>query len=123
MTDHRPSEYGMLFRGQAVKEWPLRHSLARCLPSNIDAEGAINIEIEALKRFQVQADVLLAKGYTPHRKDLPGWWALMQHHHAPTRDGAYHLAVRVRSASGTSIRAVTLIARGDESSAVARLGQ
>jgi hypothetical protein len=85
LTDHRPSEYGMLFRGQSVKEWPLRHSLARCLPSNIDAEGAINIEIEALKRFQVQADVLLAKGYTPHRKDLPGWWALMQHHHAPTR--------------------------------------
>jgi len=85
MTDHRPSEYGMLFRGQSVAEWPLKHSFARGLPPIIDEEAAIFIEKQALKKFQEQAHLLLNTGFIPHKNDLINWWALMQHHHAPTR--------------------------------------
>jgi FRG domain len=85
MIDHRPSDDGMLFRGQSVASWPLKHSLSRSLPPTIDEEAAIFIEQQALKRFQVQAHLLLDTGFIPEKKDLPSWWALMQHHHAPTR--------------------------------------
>jgi hypothetical protein len=55
------------------------------LPDRIDAEAAIRIEKQALKKFQEHAQLLLQHDYIPDRKDLPHWWALMQHHHAPTR--------------------------------------
>jgi hypothetical protein len=38
-----------------------------------------------MKRFQAQAHLLIEKGSLPERDDLPGWWAIMQHHGAPTR--------------------------------------
>jgi len=55
------------------------------LSTPISEEEAIGVENQALIRFQAQAHILLDPCALPDKKDLLGWWALMQHHHAPTR--------------------------------------
>jgi hypothetical protein len=85
VTNYAPSGYGTLFRGQACSEWPLKHSLSRKLSSSMDAESRIDAEMEAMKRFQQQAYLLIGPSLLSERDDLLGWWAAMQHYGAPTR--------------------------------------
>ncbi len=85
MIKHRPSEHTVVFRGQAVAGWSLKHSLARHLLPRHDEESAIHIEQESLKKFQEQAHLVLNPCALPERNDLPRWWAIMQHYNAPTR--------------------------------------
>jgi len=74
------------FRGQKSSGWPLESSLARCLRTlRISGNAALGVETEALSVFKSQAHLfvrqeLLAKVFT-----TPCWWAVMQHHGAPTR--------------------------------------
>lgn len=74
-----------LFRGQP-EDWPLRPSLARdALRCNLTGSHARAIEKEALKEFKLQAHLYLPAAMIAQARDLPGWWALMQHHGVPTR--------------------------------------
>lgn len=74
------------FRGQNNINWRLESSLARCVRSlKIPGNAALGVETEALRVFKSQAHLfvrpeLLAKVFT-----TPCWWAVMQHHGAPTR--------------------------------------
>lgn len=83
--DYAPSGYGVLLRGHACSDWPLKHSLSRRLSAKLDEEGCVHIEQELLKRFQAQGHLQIAATLIPERDDLLGWWAVMQHHGAPTR--------------------------------------
>jgi len=85
VTNYPPSGFGTIFRGQACSEWPLKHSLSRKLSSSVDEESRIHIEKEAMTRFQQQGHSLIGATLLPKPDDLLGWWAVMQHHGAPTR--------------------------------------
>jgi len=76
------------FRGQSKATWGLVPTLPRVLPEGVTAQQALDIEEAALQQFRSTAHLHLAFASLP--ADLPGpalpeWWALMQHHHAPTR--------------------------------------
>ena len=80
------SDKAYLFRGQPDPSWTLKPSLQRCLPEDISADDAIRIETEATNEFQSQAHLHVTHSVIPpNRSDLASWWALMQHHGAPTR--------------------------------------
>jgi FRG domain len=73
------------FRGQRDVEWGLEPSLLRDRRDTTPPDDIRNIEDLALRIFRPQAHMfvsppLLAKVWT-----TPCWWALMQHHGAPTR--------------------------------------
>ena len=74
-----------LFRGQP-EDLPLQPSLARyAVRCSLPGRQARAIEKEALKEFKLQAHLYLPAAMIAKAKDLPGWWALMQHHGVPTR--------------------------------------
>jgi hypothetical protein len=74
-----------LLRGHADETWPLRSSLLRLLGSGVTAEEALATEGKLLDIFKAQSHLHL-RGYPlPGDDDLLAWWALMQHHGAPTR--------------------------------------
>ena len=85
LIDYPPSGNGFLFRGQPSCNWPLKHSLSRKLLPCLDEEDHIAIESKALARFQEQAHLQIEASLLPKRDDLPRWWAILQHHGAPTR--------------------------------------
>jgi len=79
------------FRGQANSAWRLEPSLNRLFPPEVTIEAALGIEDSGLQRFKEQAHLHLPGSLIPGARTEPGdqfianWWALMQHHHAPTR--------------------------------------
>lgn len=79
------------FRGQANSTWKLEPSLNRLFPAEVTVDAALNIEESGLRRFKEQAHLHLPGSLIPGARTEPGdqfianWWALMQHHHAPTR--------------------------------------
>lgn len=84
------SEDVILYRGQP-RAWNLRPTLLRSINDigrPLQWEAAATTEMLALQHFQSQA----TNFYPVHNLALPGekpelgdWWALMQHHGAPTR--------------------------------------
>jgi len=74
-----------LFRGQP-RDYPLLPSLARyAMRCKLTGKQARAVEKEALKEFKLQAHLYLPAAMIGEAKDLPSWWALMQHHGVPTR--------------------------------------
>ena len=74
------------FRGQSSAAWPLTPSFLRKsahLP--IDRAAAARLELEALKAFQWQAHLFIKSDLLQRVRTRACWWALMQHHRAPTR--------------------------------------
>lgn len=79
---------GYLCRGQADVRWGLEPSLLRLFPASVTAPQAIELESSGLAEFRSQAHLHLASSHLPgsfRSPPLSEWWALMQHHHAPTR--------------------------------------
>jgi len=82
---HRPS---YLFRGHSDATWKLIPSLLRLFPPDVTAQAALEIEDAALREFRSAAHLHLPPSVVPPPLPppaLPEWWALMQHHGAPTR--------------------------------------
>lgn len=80
------SDRTILFRGQAA-EWELTPKLLRHLPAGVSASAAIRAEAAALDHFKSQAHLHYEAGFhlADSKPTLADWWALMQHHGAPTR--------------------------------------
>jgi FRG domain len=79
---------GYLCRGQADARWGLQPSLLRLFPAGVTAPRAIELEGFGLEEFRSQAHLHVAASHLPggfSQPPLSEWWALMQHHHAPTR--------------------------------------
>lgn len=74
-----------VFRGQGDASWPLAPRLVREVRGTaLEANDVVAIESEMRQQFEAQAHLhlepsILAEG------DFIAWWALMQHHGAPTR--------------------------------------
>lgn len=68
-----------------MAEWELTPSLSRCVVPYGDADVALQIEHDLLAEFKSEARVHLPTGVLPTGGGLLEWWALMQHHGAPTR--------------------------------------
>lgn len=85
-----------LCRGQSDANWDLKPSLVRLLPSGLVRTEALAIEKRAVEGFMAQAHLHLPQSWIPPPLPpaaLSEWWALMQHHSAPTRllDWTYSL--------------------------------
>ena len=77
-----------LFRGQSDAAWELRPTLLRRVGADTSRRQALSIEQAALSEFRSQAHLHLESTILPPEfpePPLPEWWALMQHHGAPTR--------------------------------------
>lgn len=80
-----------LLRGQADSTWTLKPSINRLLPDKVTVEQALQVESLGLQQFKEQAHLHLRSALLPSMVHVPGaqfigeWWALMQHHYAPTR--------------------------------------
>jgi hypothetical protein len=72
------------FRGQSNEHWPLQPSFNRGL-RNTPLEDWRAIERLALRTFQSQAHMYVSAPLLAKVQTAPCWWALMQHHGAPTR--------------------------------------
>ena len=76
------------FRGQADASWPLEPSLLRIYKelSFIDADELLRVEESLLEQFKKQAHLHVSPRPSMSAPgSLFAWWALMQHHGAPTR--------------------------------------
>jgi hypothetical protein len=74
------------FRGQSSTGWALRPSLGRrLLPLNVGSPQITEIEDCARSAFQGQAHFFVNPALLAQVRTIPCWWALMQHHGAPTR--------------------------------------
>ena len=81
------------FRGQSNSDWDLEPSFLRSSSGlGLSAESAVGLEKEALKLFQSKAHLFVRSHLLEKVKTIPCWWALMQHHGAPTRLIAVHLS-------------------------------
>jgi hypothetical protein len=74
------------FRGQSNAQWPLEPSFMRSVKHRrVSAEPAVWLEREALDAFKAQAHLFVPPALLDKVKTTACWWALMQHHGAPTR--------------------------------------
>ncbi|HEV2146143.1 MAG TPA: FRG domain-containing protein [Longimicrobiaceae bacterium] len=80
-----PHEVAYLARGQANASWTLSTSLQRSGGDECDIRGAMQIERYLLESFQEEVHLHLRAASLPTSGSLLEWWALMQHHGAPTR--------------------------------------
>ena len=86
MTGRGENSY--VCRGQAEAPHDLRPSLARLLAGELDRSKALEAENRAMGMFKAEAHLHLPPSWLPHMPPEPAlaeWWALMQHHSAPTR--------------------------------------
>lgn len=75
---------GWAFRGQSDAKWPLESSLTRYLKQfGAPPEQWLARESKILRTFKRKAHLLISR--TPEDRDTLEWFALMQHHGAPTR--------------------------------------
>ena len=74
------------FRGQTRVSWGLEPSFMR-MTRNLTKDAALAIALERAARseFMSKAHLFVDPGPLGKVKTLPCWWALMQHHGAPTR--------------------------------------
>lgn len=77
----RPGQWSWAFRGQSNDERKLQTSLERVLGS--DLRDAVRIEFRLVREFVRRAHHY--SSYIPRKDDVVEWFALMQHHGAPTR--------------------------------------
>jgi hypothetical protein len=83
-----PHDASYLLRGQADAHWDLKPSLLRYFGSDVDAETVLRVESLGRADFESQAHLHLDAGIAPPSRPTSShaiWWALMQHHSAPTR--------------------------------------
>jgi hypothetical protein len=74
------------FRGQSNSDFDLEPSFLRTSSGlGLSAEDALGLENEALKAFQFNAHLFVSQQLLAKVRTIPCWWALMQHHGAPTR--------------------------------------
>ena len=74
------------YRGQTNAEWGLETSFLRMTRHLAKRrEEAINLENVARQEFMSKAHLFIDPGNMGKVKTMPCWWALMQHHGAPTR--------------------------------------
>jgi len=74
------------FRGQTNATWGLQPSLMRMTRNLVDDPAeAIKLEDAARAEFMSVAHLSVDPGRLGKVKTIPCWWALMQHHGAPTR--------------------------------------
>lgn len=74
------------FRGQSASDWDLEPSLMRALgDASLSTEEVAALEDEALQTFRSQAHLFVSPVLLDKVHTKPCWWALMQHHGAPTR--------------------------------------
>jgi hypothetical protein len=88
VADTDPTGIAYLCRGQADSSWDLRPTLLRNLPPTCTPQRALEIEAAALEEFKAQAHLYYEAADLPQSfgNTADGdWWALMQHHGAPTR--------------------------------------
>ena len=74
-----------VFRGQSNVNWSLQPSLFRHLPENATESQAAILENDLMRVFQEKAHLHLSASDLPAESDRKQWWAIMQHHGAPTR--------------------------------------
>lgn len=78
------ADAGWAFRGQSDATWPLESSLARYMKMYGGPPADwLGRETKILRNFKRKAHLLLPR--TPADGEILEWWALMQHHGAPTR--------------------------------------
>jgi hypothetical protein len=74
------------FRGQSNSDWYLESSFLRSSSGlGLSTESALALEREALKAFRSRAHLFVSHDHLDKVRTTPCWWALMQHHNAPTR--------------------------------------
>ncbi len=74
------------FRGQSNKAWDLTPSVLRITGQlNLNPEEAIELEKAAREEFIYNAHLYVNADLLNKVKTHPCWWAVMQHHGAPTR--------------------------------------
>jgi hypothetical protein len=74
------------FRGQSNAEWLLEPSFMRSVKHRrVSPEPATRLEKDALDAFKAQAHLFVRPYLLDKVKTTACWWALMQHHGAPTR--------------------------------------
>ena len=74
------------FRGQSNKKWSLETSLSRSSRNlNLTKDQLSDLESVALKAFRWTAHLHVKPELLAKLRTIPCWWALMQHHGAPTR--------------------------------------
>lgn len=73
------------FRGQSNVNWSLQPSLLRHLPANATELQASTLEKDCMRVFQEKAHLHLSASDLPADSERKQWWAIMQHHGAPTR--------------------------------------
>ena len=74
------------YRGQSNAEWGLETSFLRMTRHLAkQRKEAIRLEDEAREEFMSKAHLFIDPGNMDKVKTMPCWWALMQHHGAPTR--------------------------------------
>ena len=74
------------FRGQSNSKWTLESSFMRSVKHrHASSELATSLEKEALDAFKAQAHLFVKPYLLDKVKTTACWWALMQHHGAPTR--------------------------------------
>jgi FRG domain len=74
------------FRGQRDETWPLYSSFMRMLGvSSLTPDEVTGLEQYALGEFRSKAHFFVNPALLAKVRTTPCWWALMQHHGAPTR--------------------------------------
>jgi hypothetical protein len=74
------------YRGQTNAEWGLETSFLRMTQHLAKrTDQAILLEDAARQEFMSKAHLFVDPGHLAKVKTIPCWWALMQHHGAPTR--------------------------------------
>ena len=74
------------YRGQTNAEWGLETSFLRMTRHLAkQREEALHLEDVARQEFMSKAHLFIDPGNMTKVKTMPCWWALMQHHGAPTR--------------------------------------
>lgn len=85
VTHGSPFNWQLLFRGQSDYEWSLEPSLLRCFNKCITLEEALAVEKDTLGEFKSSSHRYISTNTIVNTRNLLQWWALMQHHNAPTR--------------------------------------
>jgi hypothetical protein len=74
-----------LFRGQSNHAWSLQPTLTRELSGSFSEDAALLIEQDCKRKFIEQAHLHIPFALLPTADKDTEWWAIMQHHSAPTR--------------------------------------
>lgn len=109
-----PGEWRWAFRGHTSDEWHLETSIERAIGK--DLSNALGIELRISREFIRRAHHY--SSLIPRKGDVIEWFALMQHHGAPTRllDWTYsffvglHFAIKsVEAEKGCALWAIDTV--------------